>query len=80
LQVVEITKDKLAMTNDGTQTLYNARGAGDVLGLTSERARQLFKNGAIPTTARLNGRIALTDEATLRKVRARREEAKRRGR
>lgn len=45
---------------------YNARGAGDQLGVTAERARQLFRAGKLPVTALLNGRIPLVDEAALR--------------
>ena len=60
------------------KAFYNARGAAELLGLTSERARQLFKSGEIPTTARLNGHKPLIDEQTLRKVADRRDAAKRR--
>lgn len=57
--------------------LFNARGAGDRLGVTSQRARQLFREGILPTTALLNGKVPLVDEMSLLEV-ARQREARRR--
>jgi hypothetical protein len=60
------------------KAFYNVRGAGDKLGLTSERARQLFRDGTIPTTAQLNERTPLVDGETLKRVAATREAARQR--
>jgi hypothetical protein len=46
-------------------SFFNARGAGDELGVTSERARQLFRAKVIPTIALLNGKVPLTDRQNL---------------
>jgi predicted site-specific integrase-resolvase len=48
------------------ETYYNARGVADRLGMTSEWARQLMREGKIPATAVLNGKGLLVDEASLR--------------
>ena len=55
---------------------HNARGVGDRLGLSSERGRQLFREGKLPTTALLNGKVPLVDDATLRAFAHQRELAK----
>jgi hypothetical protein len=57
---------------------YNARGAGDRLGLTSERIRQLFREGKIQTTALLNGKVPLVDDKTLEAFAAQRAQERRR--
>jgi len=54
--------------------LYNARGSGQKLDLTSERVRQLFKAGKIPVVAYLNGKSPLTDDSSLMAVKREREE------
>lgn len=48
------------------QQLFNSRGVGERLGVTSERARQLIKEGRIRSTAILNGKGLLVDEVSLR--------------
>jgi hypothetical protein len=58
--------------------LYNARGAGDELKLTSQRARQLFQEGKLPTKALLNGKIPLVDEEALMAYARQREQMRRR--
>jgi predicted site-specific integrase-resolvase len=59
-------------------SVFNARGAGDRLGVTSQRARQLFEQGILPTTALLNGKVPLVDEKALLEVARQRAERKRR--
>jgi predicted site-specific integrase-resolvase len=46
--------------------LLNARGVGDVLGLTPERGRQLFREGKLKVAAMLNGKQPLATEAAVR--------------
>lgn len=58
--------------------LFNARGAGDELKVTSERARQLFREGKLPITALLNGRTPLIDGESLQAYAREREQARRR--
>jgi hypothetical protein len=58
-------------------SFFNARGAGDELGVTSERARQLFRTNVIPTIALLNGKIPLTDSHNLLAVKQERERRRR---
>ena len=55
-------------TETARPRFFSIRGAADYLRLTTERTRQLFRNGTIPTTAQLNDDRALVDLATLRRI------------
>lgn len=51
---------------------YNGPGVGRFLNVSDERGRQLFKTGAIPTVALLNGTTPLVDRETLEAIAAER--------